>query len=98
MKKLLLSLLLVAGIANAEILATLQNRAGGIMYFTDTKCPTQSNPYWKIIYSTLSGGGTVWGCWLYDSGMVHVRWENGNTSAFDSRELTLTNRKSRGGV
>lgn len=98
-KKLLIAcILLVYTNANAEILALLRNQAGGIMYFTDTKCPTQSNPYWKIIYSTLSGGQTIWGCWFYDSGMVHVRWDNGNTSAFDANDLTLTNKSSRGGV
>ena len=97
-KKLLLILLLVCGSANAEILALLRNQAGGIMYFTDAQCATESNPYWKIIYSTISGGQTVWGCWFYSDGMVHVRWQNGNTSAFDATDLTLTKKRSGGGV
>lgn len=89
MKKLLLSLLFVCGLANSTILATLQNRAGGLMYFTDSQCARKNDPYWKIVYSTLSGGQTIWGCWFYSDGMVHVQWDSGDTSAFDARELNI---------
>ena len=89
MKKLLFALLFVTSFAYAEIVATLQNQAGGMMYFTNTACSGKNNPYWKILYSTYDGGRTVFGCWFYADGMVHVEWSNGNTSAFNARNLTI---------
>lgn len=92
MKKLLFCLFLICGTAQAEILAFLQNQAGGIMYFTDATCSRMGKP-WKVLYSTYSGGQTTWGCWIYADGMVHVSWSNGNTSAFNASDLTLNTKR-----
>lgn len=78
--------------AQADTLATLKNRAGGVMYFSDAQCPGKDQ-YWKVIYSTLSGGQTIWGCWFYADGMVHVKWDSGQTSAFKASDLTINYNK-----
>ena len=87
MKKLLIALLFITN-DQAEIIATMPNRSNGYMYFTDTKCKDKANN-WKVVYSTYDGGGTIWGCWFYDDGMVHVSWMNNETSAFEAERLTL---------
>jgi hypothetical protein len=92
MKKLLLGLLLISSLVQAEILATAPNRANGLMYFTNTHCSGKGE-YWKVIYSTFNGGSTTFGCWIYDSGMIHILWsETGNTIVIPASELTLMNR------
>ena len=90
MKKLLIALLigLFSTSVFAEIIATLPNRANGFIYFTDTHCSGRG-AYWKILYSVSDSGGASYGCWFYESGMVHVRWDSGNTSVFDAMALTI---------
>ena len=90
MKKLLIALLFITNV-QAEIIATMPNRSDGYMYFTDALCREKKSP-WKVVYSTYDGGGTIWGCWFYDDGMVHVSWWNGDTSAFRAEQLTLKQR------
>lgn len=88
MKKLLLALLFCVSSVHAEVVATLPNKAGDYMYFTNTRCD-DNKPYWKIVYSVMSGGTSIFGCWFYDSNMVHVRWNSGGTSAFSVNDLTI---------
>lgn len=93
MKKLLLALLLCTStLAQADIVAWLKNRAGGYIYFTDTHC-SGKGAYWKILYATTDSGKSIFGCWFYADGMVHVEWNNGNTSAFNANDLTFNTNK-----
>jgi hypothetical protein len=92
MKKLLISLLFICNFATAGILATLNNQAGGVMYFTDAQC-SQMGKSWRVVYSTYNGGQSSFGCWFYMDGMVHVQWNNGNTSAFEAKNLTINTNK-----
>jgi len=91
MKKILVSLLLLlsANHASAEVIATTPNQAGGNIYFTDTQC-AKKGEFWKIVYATLSGGETIWGCWFFDDPMVHVQWDSGKTTAYVASTLTIT--------
>jgi hypothetical protein len=92
MKKLLLSLLFINSLVQAEILATAPNRANGLMYFTDTHC-SGKGAYWKVIYSTFNGGSTTFGCWIYDSGMIHILWsDTQSTIVIPASDLTLVNK------
>lgn len=87
--------LTVAGMAQAGNLATLKNQAGGLIYLTDSKSKDCS-PDGRTMYSTNSGGGSIWGCWYLIDEMVHIVWESGGTSAFPAGAFTLV-KKNKGG-
>jgi len=89
MKKLLIALLLISGVANAETVATLPNQAGGKIVLTNETC---KDPATGEIYSALrraynysSAGGSSEGCWLLEDETIVVVWVNSNGSRDRSR-------------
>ena len=87
MKKLLICLALWCGLANADIIATLKNKAGGLIILTDVKTDKCKN---GVAYSYGSSNTTYWGCWFTDELMVHVRWTDGETTAYPIENFTIT--------
>lgn len=86
MKKLITSLLIVAGAAQAGVFATLRNNAGGMMVLLDEKCSSGTG---SIIYSMARDLPTQWGCWVYDGYMVHVRWADGEIRSYPGSAWTV---------
>lgn len=89
MKKLLIALMLVAGVAQAETIATLPNQAGGKIVLTNETC---KDPVTGEIYSALrrsynysSAGGSSEGCWLVEDETIVVVWINSNGTRDRSR-------------
>lgn len=79
--------------ADAEIIATMKNQAGGLIYLTNNvtdKCRPQ-----RVMFANNSDGKSIWGCWFVDEVVVHVRWEDGGTSAFPVDAFTLV-KKNKG--
>lgn len=82
MKKYLpcfLSALLFAVAAQAAVFATAKNNAGGMLVLLDEKC---TNKPGYIAYTQASGMPTMFGCWLWDGKMVHIRWSDGEVRSY----------------
>jgi hypothetical protein len=89
MKKLLIALLVVSGVASAETVATLPNQAGGKIVLTDEVCkdPATGEIYTALrrSYNYSSSGGTSEGCWTLEDETIVVVWINSNGSRDRSR-------------
>lgn len=75
MKKLLLVLLLAAGMAHAGTVATTKNMSGGLAVLTDEPCTGRKNAW--VAYSVYGGDKTLFGCWAMDDNFIFIRWEDG---------------------
>lgn len=87
-QKLLLTLLLAVGVAHADVIATMENRAGGLIYLTDVSlkgCGSNG----RAVYATSKEGKSIWGCWFVDDVSVHIKWDSGDSSAFPAGAFTL---------
>lgn len=89
MKKLLLSLLLAAAAAQAGVFATSKNTAGGMMVLLDEKCNDRAG---YIAYTQASGAATIFGCWLFDGKMIHIRWSDGDVRSYPAENWTVEGR------
>lgn len=86
MKYLLVVLLLVAvGTVHANTWE-LPNRSGGKIVATDRPCPTKGGEGLLYIYSHISSGKVLQGCWTVMDNTVIVMWDNGKMTvhAIDS--------------
>lgn len=93
MKKLLIALMLVAGVAQAETVATLPNQAGGKIVLTNEVC---KDPSTGEVYSSLrrcynygASGNTSEGCYFVEDESVVVVWVN--TSGRSKSRYPLVN-------
>ena len=75
MKKLLFVLLFVSN-AQAAVVAESNNGAGGKIILFDTVCKTNQNMRAMLGYS--GDGEAMQGCWLAESGVVIVKWSDGD--------------------
>jgi len=85
MKRTILAVMLTATIttANAEVLATSVNKAGGEIQLTDEVCRIDSR--YSKVYSYTSSGTILEGCWNYtDGNAVRVVWTHTNGYADQS--------------
>ena len=82
MKKIAIAMLAFAGFAaTADTVATLRNKAGGVIVLTDVQTDT-CKAFAGSVYTTVDNGKSLWGCWFSDDLMVHVRWSDGDTRAY----------------
>ena len=88
LRKILPVLLLWCSVAHADIIATLKNRAGGVIVLTDVPTDRCKN-YAGTAYATGSDSKTSWGCWFSDDLMVHIRWTDGDTTAYPIENFTV---------
>lgn len=75
MNRVIFSLIFaLCGVAHAEVIATLVNKAGGIIALTnETGYGCTGNT--RIAYSTSTSASTSIGCWAMDDYMVHIKWD-----------------------
>lgn len=85
MKKLILSIFLVATTAGAGTVAMMKNNAGGVIVLTDVKCDKKSN----IVYANAGNGQTSFGCWFIDENFVFVRWNDGEVRTYPFSDWTF---------
>lgn len=76
--KILLALLLCVGVAHAETIATLPNKAGGKIVITDEPCNMYGKNYPNInrAYNYGTSGYSTEGCWTIEGETVAIMWEN----------------------
>lgn len=86
MNKLLLGLLLVAGVAQADNeMAFTTNKAGGYMFFTFSECVYLNSgnrvPDSYYVYSTSDSGIKIAdGCYKYKYPFYMIEWNKGGTT------------------
>lgn len=76
MNKMLLGLLLCAGVAHADTFATLPNESGGKIVLTDETCRHNGKTYEKLnrAYNYGASGSTGEGCWALEDETILVYW------------------------
>ena len=79
--------------ADAEIIATMPNKAGGMMYLTNNT--TDRCKPLRAMFANNSDGKSIWGCWMIDEMIIHIKWDDGGTSAFPVDAFTLV-KKNKG--
>ncbi len=96
-KKMLLYLLAVGliGTAQAEVIATLPNRAGGKIVFTDEVCHQNNKTYPNLrrSYMYTDTGETLGGCFVIDGETLWTVWEGGHERRYPISELTMVKRR-----
>jgi hypothetical protein len=86
MKKLLLVLLLVSGAVHAkEEWLESDNEGGGKIVLLPNECPNV--PKLKRMYAYTKSGETIWGCWNFWTGMIHVVYDKTGSSYTYNPEL-----------
>lgn len=93
MKKLLLALVLVPCLVWGEAWLEMDNRAGGKILFLKNSCNNSKDKQGLYVIATTPEGDNIAGCWYYFAGMVHVVWENGKTSSFETKDLRYRENK-----
>jgi hypothetical protein len=86
MRKLLIALLFVSGVAQAEAKFVMNNNAGGKIILTDEPC---NNGTHKLAYSTSPKNETLQGCWGADSSFVHIRWYTNDLRSYPIADWRL---------
>jgi hypothetical protein len=92
--KFLPVLALCSGLANADTVATLQNKAGGVIVLTDVSTE-RCRGFAGAVYATADNSQTYWGCWFSDDMMVHIRWADGDTRAYPLEKFTVNTETAR---
>ena len=93
MKKILLALLLVSN-AYAEDWFEGPNKANGKIVLLTLPCTQRPDATTlKLMYSTGDSGKTLWGCWNYWSGAVHVVYDAGDTYTYPPELFTYKQSK-----
>jgi hypothetical protein len=85
MKKLLIALLLVAGVAHAqEEWWESENESGGKIVLLSYDCTSRPEAKTlKRMYAAHKNGQTYWGCWNFWSDMVHVVYDDGKSYTYN---------------
>jgi hypothetical protein len=91
MKNFLLGLSLILSFAcNADTVAFLKNKAGGLIMLTDSKCSDKKGLF---AYGNDSNGTTFIGCWFVNDLFVFIRWETGDLKTYPIMDWTMMNNK-----
>lgn len=85
MKKIAFILLMMSGMALAETWLEMPNEAGGKILLLSGNC---SGDRGKIVIATTPKGTNINGCWYYFADMIHIVWQNGQTSSFNPSDFT----------
>lgn len=89
MKKLLIALLLVSPIVHAEKYFELRNKAGGKIVLHAVECYDKSKPSLKLVTATAPSQKTIFGCWGYIGGEVHVVYDDGERRSYPADVFTF---------
>jgi hypothetical protein len=89
MKKLIAGMLLVLPLVAgaAEEWLEMKNQAGGKILLLSSKCDRKGSENARMVIATTPAGPNVHGCWYMFADMVHIVWEGGNTSSFETKDF-----------
>lgn len=91
--KWLLVLLLFCSSVHADEWLEMPNQAGGKILLLNGVCNARPGREGRMVIATTPSGGNINGCWYYFADMIHIVWDNGNTSSFSPSDFTY--RKSK---
>jgi hypothetical protein len=85
MNKLLITLMLVSGFAQAaEEWFESENESGGKIVLLNNVCENRPEAKTlKRMYSAHKNGQTYWGCWNYWADQVHVVYDDGKSYTYN---------------
>ena len=86
--KLFFLSLVLCGSIYAETIATMRNRAGGLIILTDVSTE-RCKAFAGVAYTTTEDNRSTWGCWFSDELMVHIRWPDGDPRAYPIENFTI---------
>lgn len=86
-KIILATSLLLGGAAQAEVVATAPNNAGGEIRLTIDSC--SARPGMLFMFSTSSEGNYTAGCWQVADGDIFVIYNNGGRRLYDIGRFTM---------
>ena len=92
-KAMIAAMFFVASIAQSEIIATMPNKAGGMIYLTNNV--TEKCKPMRAMFANSASGNSIFGCWFLDEIVIHIKWDDSGTSAFPVEGFTLV-KKSKG--
>ncbi len=87
MNKLILSLLLACGVANAEEYWTTPTQQGGEIVLTGIKTDTCGDTLLSMYVVTIDRR-VAYGCWALLNDRVHVRYDDGDRMVYDMKNWT----------
>jgi hypothetical protein len=78
--------------ANAGVIATMRNDAGGFVKLSDNTSSTCTQPNGRFVVSTTNRGRAITGCYYYSGTGVLIHWDNGGGSSyFEIDDFKVTN-------
>lgn len=96
-KSLLLSLLLVCGLVNAEVVAEASNTGGGKIVLTDEICKDYKTgkvyDQLRRSYTYIPSGATTNGCWAIDGETVLFVFDDGDVRRYPVHLFVIKNNK-----
>ncbi len=97
MKKLLVALMLVCGVAHAEEWLEMPNEAGGKILLLTLECKSKETgkPDGRQVVTSSPNGTGARGCWFYYADMIHIMWNDGDSSVFEPNQFTAKNNDKR---
>ena len=94
MKKLGIFLFFLCSFAIAEDWFERPNRANGKIVLLSGACtPRPDATTMRRMYTTTDSGSTIWGCWNYWAGAVHVVYDDGQTYTYPPELFTFRQSK-----
>lgn len=89
MNKLLILLLVTCSTAHAEKYFELRNKAGGKIVLHANNCPDKSKIPLKMATASAPSQKTMFGCWGYIGGEVHIVYDDGERRAYPADAFTF---------
>lgn len=87
MNKLILSLLLACGAANAAEYWSAPTKEGGEIVLTQSRTE-KCGDYLLSMYIVTADQRVAYGCWVLMDGRIHVRYDDGDRMAYDLKHWT----------
>lgn len=84
---IMVALALAAGSAQAEKWLEVTNKSGGKLILTTEPC--RDKPALRAMMATAPNKPTIFGCWAYIAGEVHVVYDDGDRFTYPADAFTL---------
>lgn len=71
--------------SEAEIIAKADNKSGGGIFLTNTKCSKGGH----VIMARLKGGQTAFGCFVHEGDFIIARYDDGSTYTYEVGDFSV---------
>ena len=95
LRSILVCAMLSMASAQAAVIGTIDNQAGGKINLTDNK---GSCPSGLVAIASAPGKEAFFGCWSFDAEQVFIKYEDGRVYVYPSDTVSLTSVKRRQGA